>query len=330
MLCRHQSYRSANLARHIAAMGCLAIMVMTASLNAAIRRVDAANVNGTGPGDAIDWSNAYEFLEDALAAAGTNDVIWVADGTYVPGSVRTASFILKENVTVLGGFAGDETMEDQRDPSSNITILSGEIGSAGPSDNCYHVVIADTITSSADHIHLDGFTIQRGHASGLMDEERRGGGILCKNGGNARLNNCIIRDNHALWGGGGAAAWQSGPVFTNCTFQDNSAAAVSSGGSNLDLAGGGLLVANNAEDVAPLLTVVVSNCTFVGNEVLEGYGGGGLAVIGWNLEPGLSAGQSRESRCRKFAVQWQRGERHPGRWLHGGWQRHRHRSGWCC
>ena len=58
------------------------------------------------------------------------DELWVAAGTYKPTSIttdRAATFQLVDGVAVYGGFAGTETTRDQRNPATNLTILSGDI-----------------------------------------------------------------------------------------------------------------------------------------------------------------------------------------------------------
>jgi hypothetical protein len=121
----------------------------------------------TGNGSA--WNNAYGSLQSAITAAQAGDEIWVAAGTYKPttGTDRTASFTLKNNVGIYGGFTGTETALNQRNIANNITILSGEIGAAGIADNSYHVIsatgnVSNPLTNSAI---LDGFTDLQGALS---------------------------------------------------------------------------------------------------------------------------------------------------------------------
>jgi hypothetical protein len=76
----------------------------------------------------------------------------VAAGTYKPTTVTTdptATFIMKNNVGIYGGFVGNEpsTGFNSRNPVTNVTILSGAIGG---SHNSYHVVSASG-TDNRDH-----------------------------------------------------------------------------------------------------------------------------------------------------------------------------------
>ena len=72
-----------------------------------------------------------------------------------------------------GGFAGNESSFDKRDPATNVTILSGDIGVGGDnSDNSYHVVC-----SLSPLVVLDGFTITGGNANGT-GIDALGGGLV--------------------------------------------------------------------------------------------------------------------------------------------------------
>jgi predicted outer membrane repeat protein len=178
----------------------------------------------TGNGSA--WNNAYGSLVSALTAAQSSDEIWVSAGTYKPttGTDRTASFTLKNNVGIYGGFAGTETARDQRNITTNVTILSGEIGVAGIADNVYHVVsatgnISNPLTNSAI---LDGFTITGGNATGTTGNQGNGGGVYVS-GASPTLRNITFRDNNGTNGGALYNESGSNPVLIDTLFEYNTA-----------------------------------------------------------------------------------------------------------
>jgi hypothetical protein len=90
------------------------------------------------------------------------------------GTDRTVSFALESGVALYGGFAGSETLREQRDWETNVTTLSGDIGVAeDSSDNSYHVVVAlYWVDATAT---LDGFTVRGGNADGEIDDAYGGG-----------------------------------------------------------------------------------------------------------------------------------------------------------
>jgi hypothetical protein len=99
------------------------------------------NASAAG-GNGTSWACAFNDLQQALAASDAGDEIWVAKGTYKPttGTDRTASFAMKNGVAIYGGFNGTETAQNQRNRATNVTILSGDIGTPNDnSDNSYHV-----------------------------------------------------------------------------------------------------------------------------------------------------------------------------------------------
>lgn len=178
--------------------------------------------SATGLNDGSSWADAYTDLQAALAAANAGDEIWVAAGTYVPGSISEASFHLKSGVALYGGFAGSETSLDQRDWEANPTILSGEIGdSNSEQDNIYHVVTASGTDKTAV---LDGFAITRGYAHTRPgpdgDIPGVGGGILVENG-SPTLANLHIHHNEADQNGAGMYNDTGSPMLTNIVFEKN-------------------------------------------------------------------------------------------------------------
>jgi parallel beta-helix repeat protein len=204
------------------------------------------DADATGANNGTSWADAYTDLQTALAAANSGNEIWVAAGTYKPttDTDREATFQLKNGVALYGGFAGGETAWDQRDWETNVTILSGDIGTPGDnSDNSYHVVTGNDTDSTAV---LDGFTVTGGNADG-WDPADWGGGGMYNDGGNPRLNNCTFSGNFA-WIGGGMFNDASNPTLTNCTFSANST-----------WIGDGMY--NDASN--PTL----DNCTFSGNQI---------------------------------------------------------------
>ena len=163
-------------------------------------------------------------LQDVLAIAQAGDEIWVAAGTYSPdkgsnvtAGDRGASFGLRTGVSILGGFFGNETAAEQRNPTANPTILSGDIGVPGQhGDNSYSVVSAIGVNNTAI---LDGFTVTRGQASApVLGFGGLGGGAYVSTGQGPTIRDCTFADNFALGGAGIAAYNTTGIVIENCLF----------------------------------------------------------------------------------------------------------------
>ena len=240
-------------------------LVSAAVLSLAFRVCEAGAVTffvragAAGANNGTSWADAYTNLQTALAAAVSGDEVWVAAGTYKPTATtdRTASFAMKNGVGIYGGFAGTETMRSQRNPTVNVTILSGDIGMTPfPLDNSYHVVTADgTVTASGV---LDGFTITGGRADSGVDPTDRGGGVYTILGSPSFVR-CIFLSNHASNRGGGVRVASGGPSFTDCTFQGNTAST----------AGAGL-----SAGFVDALTV--RRCVFRSNSVGNSTGGGAI------------------------------------------------------
>lgn len=247
-------------------------------------RIHLVKANASGNGAGNSWTNAHPSLQTALTNAVAGDEIWVAAGTYKPGTLRTDTFTLKSNVPIYGGFAGTEFLRTDRDFNTNMSILEGDlngndnatvsVGDPNRSENSYHVV-----TTSVANTTLDGLTIQGGHAfSGATDgggflnnnvvsnltnmvfksNTAVNGGGLFLNGGNANLNNVSFIGNVANNAGAGMFTQGSAsPTLTNVRFVNNSA-----------VNGGGIYGSSG--------TLNISNCRFFNNSASGGLGGGGL------------------------------------------------------
>ena len=256
-----------------------------------------------GTGTCASWINACT-LQTALTTAISGDEIWATAGRYTPttGTDRAATFQLKSDVALYGGFAGTETARSQRDPAINVSILSGDlngddVGFANNTENSYHVVVASTITSAT----LDGFTITGGNATVYMIGPNSGagmtilgsslvmandiisgnvanyGGGMVVSGGNLTLTNVTISGNNAGGGlGGGLFISGSSPTLTNVSFAGNTAGEY----------GGGMIITGGG---SPTLI----NATFTGNAAAGGGAiDGGTPIIRNSIFWGNTAGGS--------------------------------------
>jgi len=236
------------------------------------------NVNNPTPGTGATWASAYKDLSLALAAASYGDQVWVAQGTYKPTATtdRTISFLLNAGVLLYGGFTGVESTLGARNWTTNVTILSGDIGVVGDaSDNSYNVV---TITNNHSSATLDGFTIRDGNAnmnypaSTTIQPYNQGGGVLAYAGVNgyvgAEIDHCILTANFAVYGAG------------LCTYANGSGSVIEVNLlgdlflNNTSVMGGGMAYVSMNGGAG--LTQVAS-CIFNGN---TSSGGSGSAIAG--------------------------------------------------
>ncbi|MBL4771180.1 MAG: right-handed parallel beta-helix repeat-containing protein [Planctomycetes bacterium] len=249
-----------------------------------------ANLN-TGANDGSSWANALQGsdgLRSALTGAVAGDDVYVAQGTYKPtaGASRTASFLLRNNIEIFGGFVGGESSPVQRPaigsaPSILLGDLSGNDGSNLRNDNSYHLI---TTTSTNASAVLDGFEIRGGNANG-SGNNNKGGGILCVSNSSPTIRNCDFIDNRCTFGGGAGYINSSHPTFTDCSFVDNRGGSF---GGAFDMNGGNntqfercKFIGNSASRAGALeiyatSNALVSNCLFVNNTATGGSGGGAL------------------------------------------------------
>ncbi len=265
------------------------LFVLASSIQAQIY----VDQSATGSNDGSSWTNAYTDLTDALGASAPNDQIWVAAGTYKPGS-GTANidtfYTFPHDLQLYGGFAGTETMLSERDWATNVTILSGDHNdddidddfNSNKTDNSLHVMwLTDTVTVAST---IDGFTIRNGNTepSSGAGNDRRGGGILTY--GAPAVRNCIFTQNYGWFGGGlyprGSGA--TGVIIEDCVFENNEGGF--GGGMYLNADSGAVtntIFRNNVIETRgggfynnTANGIIVADCTFEGNECVGSRGGG--------------------------------------------------------
>jgi hypothetical protein len=175
--------------------------------------------------DGLTWGTAFSSVQPALDRATCGCAVWIAAGTYLPTmsldapgagpDPRNRSFVLWPGARVLGGFAGTEASADAR-ATGHETILSGDLGVAGSTDdNAYHVVVG------ADGAELDGLTLRGGEANGFLPAQGVGAGILALDA-SMTLRDLVISDNDAGSFGGGVFCDEASSVHVvGCTFARN-------------------------------------------------------------------------------------------------------------
>lgn len=260
----------------------VAILCQSFILSAQTYYVDAARPDNTGAG--TSWATAKKDLQAAIAVAGANSGIWVKAGTYLPthdpfgnaspANNRDKTFMLKNGVKIYGGFAGGETQLSERNPLSNVTTLSGDLGVLNTlTDNAYHVVMSVNLSNTS---LLDGFIITKGYATapwqsritvGARAIDRYKGGGIYNSYSAAVFSNCIIKANSAdctdmnddAWGAG-MVNEESSSVISDCVFDANS---FLNGGASFGVYGAGMNILGGS--------CVLTRCYFVNNTSGSGF-----------------------------------------------------------
>lgn len=177
------------------------------------------NKAATGNNDGSSWADAYTNLQSALSTYISKKTIWVAEGTYTPHAWdRKGTFSLPASCKIYGGFNGTETDIAQRDPKTNITVLSGDllgndnanivVTESSRLDNAYHVV---SIKGNAQNIIMDGFTISGGNASG-------GNAVTCATAAASQFND---QRGAAIYANPYVANQSITAMFRNCIIEKN-------------------------------------------------------------------------------------------------------------
>lgn len=223
------------------------------------------------------WATAYLELRDAIQVAESNgepDQIWVAAASspYTPsGSGDTsASFELHNDIGIYGGFSGNEPQFVDRNPTDNVTVLSGDLGGL----NANRVVTADLVDDSAI---LDGFTIRDAYQQAIVINQ-----------GSPTLTTLIVRDNGiAFFGPSGAGLTVSGllalPAISSCQFINNAAS------------GGGAVYCTGSS------MPIFADCNYTDNKATT-FPGGGAVLIDDNANPEFLGCDFNENTATNFTT----------------------------
>jgi hypothetical protein len=210
------------------------VLAITATTTGNVIYVD---VDANGLNDGSSWTDAYNYLQDALADANSAAKpmeIRVAEGIYTPDSNsadpngsgdRTATFQLINGVAIKGGYAGfGQPDPNVRDFELYETILSGDLNDDdlphspyNTGENSFHVVTGSGTDANAI---LDGFTVTSGRAN--IGSDRYGAGMYNKSA-SPTVFNCTFTRNASSNPGGGMYNYDSSPNLSNCIFEMNSA-----------------------------------------------------------------------------------------------------------
>lgn len=200
--------------------------------------------DGNDGNDGSDWGNALRSVQEAinrLAERGQGGEVWVKAGTYQPSvymsgasTDRSAAFVMKDGVSVYGGFEGNEETRAKRDNKkgsmpwqytySTVFVGNAYGGAATGGGKCEYNTADNkwSVTgSNSNHVVwfaqpdgtafknvtvLDGVTIKGGSAQEAEGKKEnffgdRGAGVYMA--GNAYLTNCVVTENAATGKGGG-------------------------------------------------------------------------------------------------------------------------------
>ena len=190
-------------------------------------RIRYVKEKGTGKG--TSWADAMGDIQEAINSLaddkGTKGEVWVAKGTYVVTKLidqstgSPTSLLMKDGISVYGGFAGGEKTRAQRIAESvnlkpwgwkHETILKAngfnrDDASWSEQDKAWniksssaHVVWFAPLPGGkafSDNVYLEGFTIEGGSYQDKDDsiyEPQHGAGVYI-NDANAKMRYCTVR-----------------------------------------------------------------------------------------------------------------------------------------
>lgn len=225
-------------------------------------------VKQNGTGDGLSWASAAGDLQAAINGAAAGDSVFVAGGTYQPGSGQ--SFYMKQGVKIYGSFAGSEpSLTDRSLASADTSVLQGN-----------GMSVIDNQVSLDPSSVLDGFKITGGYANTNINGGHGGGGIYNLNA-SPTLSHLVIIGNGCNYYGGGIGCVNGSPILDHVVIKGN-AASTGGGGlycDNSSLVLRNVLISENSGYVGGGLwcaqgSIIFTNVTITNNTAIQG---GGLA-----------------------------------------------------
>lgn len=208
-----QSWAGCSRLAHIYAhTGTYAVVFMAGNLSGDISKTVRVSVvtgctNYVAPGGSHSsgfktWTTAATNLQAAVDVCAKGGTVLVSNGVYSTGAVSlfSSNRVAITNPITLRGVNGASNTFIQGNASATMNAIR-------PVYLCRGAL-------------LEGFTLLEGRSRNVVDDawlEIVGGGLLAEEG--ARMADCIVSDNGALYGGG---IFGYG-VYTNCVVTDNSA-----------------------------------------------------------------------------------------------------------
>ena len=203
------------------------LLICTAASAQAQGSVMHVKPTAEGSENGSSWANATT-LSAALTASSSGGEIWMARGTYSPGTTRSSTYELPSGIVIYGGFAGTETSLSQRDftliATTNRTLIDGSLGEDGDdTDN-----IRRLFELGEDEVAtLDGLSLANAYGDATRSGE--GAAILADLNSQLTLHNCRV-ENNVLTRGNGGAIFSLGTVNVARSIFSNNRITSSSGG----------------------------------------------------------------------------------------------------
>ena len=230
------------------------------------------DINAAGANNGLTWAGAYNTeygLKNALERAWNSTcdgpfTIYIAQGTYYPGTDELDSFDLLDEMEVYGGFPTGGCDFSDRNPNKYKAILSGDITEY---DSSYTVVFM------AQDSLLSGVTV-----ASALDRNIDG------NGTDFTLTNCIIENsvNYGVYSEYGNATIKS------CMIRNNGADGIyhESVGENLDVTNSWVM-RNNYHGIYCLNTTPKIYNSIVSESDLSNEGHAGVSITNPAYSPVL-------------------------------------------